>query len=78
MSPLNSLKMFKMTKESSRNPNGPRKDSGKKSIGEKVQINIARITLTLGFVNKNRTPSDERSEGAFLIMLGSSRIERII
>lgn len=63
--------MFKVTKASSNNPSGPKNPSGKKSMGDSVQTNIMSITLTLGLVNRNRIPSLDMREGAFLRTLGN-------
>lgn len=67
-----------VTNASSNNPKGPNNPSGSISIGESVQMSITKITLTLGLLNKNLIPSDERRVGAFLMILGSQVIDLTI
>lgn len=70
--------MFSTANESSKIPNGPRKDSGKKSIGDKVYINNIKMTFTLGLVSRKLIPSLDSRVGAFLIIFGSSVIDLTI
>ena len=48
------------------------------SNGDKVYINMMRITLTLGLDNKNLIPSGVKREGAFLRIFGIYLIDRTI